>query len=267
MKQFYLLLLASISIASAQIQPTPPQKVDESLAAKKTMETNSLLKNLPLKNIGPTVMSGRVADLEVNPNDPTEFYVGYASGGVWHTQNNGTSFTPIMDNAPTLNVGDIGVHWPTKTIYVGTGENISSRSSYSGIGILKTTDNGKTWENKGLKDAHHFGRIIINPDNPNDVVVGVTGHLYSPNEERGMYKTIDGGDTWQQTLFINNTTGIIDVAFAPNDFSIQYAAAWEKDRKAWDFTGNGNASGIYKSTDGGASWSKVSTARKWIPNG
>ena len=254
-------------MVSAQVPATNPQKVDESLANKEAMERNSLFKNLPLQNIGPTVMSGRVADLEVNPEDPTEFYVGYASGGVWHTQNNGTSFTPIMDNAPTLNVGDIGVHWPTKTIYVGTGENISSRSSYSGIGLLKTSDNGKTWENKGLKDAHHFGRIVVNPKNPNEVVVGVTGHLYSPNDERGMYKTMDGGNSWQKTLFINNTTGIIDVAFAPNDFSVQYAAAWEKDRKAWDFTGNGNASGIYKSTDAGNSWIKISTPESGFPTG
>jgi len=256
-----------MSLGLAQIQPTLPEEMSESLTTKVALTENSILKNILLKNIGPTVMSGRVADLEVNPQDPTEFYVGYASGGVWHTKNNGTSFTPIMDNTKTINVGDIGIHWPSGTIYVGTGENISSRSSYSGIGILKTTDNGKTWENTGLKDSHHFGRILVNPDNANEVIVGVTGHLYSPNEERGIYRTTDGGATWQKSLYINETTGIIDVAHAPNNFSIQYAAAWEKDRKAWDFIGNGNASGIYKSIDAGSTWVKLSTPKSGFPTG
>ncbi len=259
--------MVAAQIGTAQLQPTSPANVAKALDSKAMLTEQSIFKNIPLKNIGPTVMSGRVADLEVNPDDPTEFYVGYASGGVWHTKNNGISFTPIMDNAPSINVGDIGIHWPSRTIWVGTGENISSRSSYAGIGMLKSTDNGKTWSIKGLTDAHHFGRILVHPTNPNEVVVGVTGHLYSPNEERGMYKTTDGGNTWQKTLFINNSTGIIDVAHAPNNFSIQYAAAWEKNRKAWDFVGNGNASGIYKSTDAGSSWVKISTADSGFPTG
>jgi photosystem II stability/assembly factor-like uncharacterized protein len=267
MKLFYLLTLFSFSLGLAQIKPTSSTEVSRALKSKAALSEQSLFKNIPLNSIGPTVMSGRVADLEVNPKDPTEFYVGYASGGVWHTKNNGTTFTPIMDNAPSINVGDIGIHWPSRTIWVGTGENISSRSSYSGIGILKTTNNGKTWELKGLKDAHHFGRILVHPTNQNEIVVGVTGSLYSTNEERGMYKTTDGGATWQQALFINTATGIIDAAHAPNDFSIQYAAAWEKERKAWDFTGNGNASGIYKSTDAGSSWVKISTPESGFPTG
>ncbi len=267
MRLFFVITLFSLGLGFSQIQPTKPKEVALDLSAKTTLLEQSIFKHIPLKNIGPTVMSGRVADLEVNPDDPTEFYVGYASGGVWHTKNNGTTFTPIMDNAPSINVGDIGIHWPSRTIWVGTGENISSRSSYSGIGILKTTDNGKTWENMGLADAHHFGRILVHPNNPNEVVVGVTGHLYSPNEDRGMYKTTDGGRTWKKTLYINNTTGIIDVAHVPNNFSIQYAAAWEKDRKAWDFTGSGNASGIYKSTDGGSSWKKIAGSGSGFPTG
>lgn len=267
MKYFYLLALFGINLGLAQVQPTLPDEVSKSLKSKVALTENSVLKNVLLKNIGPTIMSGRVADLEVNPEDPTDFYVGYASGGVWHTKNNGTTFTPIMDNAVTINVGDIGIHWPSRTIYVGTGENISSRSSYSGVGMLKTTNNGKTWKHMGLNDAHHFGRIIVNPNNANEVVVGVTGHLYSPNKERGIYKTIDGGTTWQKTLYINDATGIIDVAYAPNDFSIQYASAWEKHRKAWDFTGNGTGSGIYKSIDGGSSWDKISTAESGFPTG
>jgi photosystem II stability/assembly factor-like uncharacterized protein len=267
MKCFYFLTLFCFSIGFAQIQPSSSEEVSGALKSKAALSEQSLFKNIPFKSIGPTVMSGRVADLEVNPDDATEFYVGYASGGVWHTINNGTTFTPIMDNAPSINVGDIGIHWPSRTIWVGTGENISSRSSYSGIGMLKTTDNGQTWEHKGLKDAHHFGRILVHPTNPNEIVVGVTGSLYSPNEERGMYKTTDGGATWQNTLFINDATGIIDVACAPNDFAKQYAAAWEKDRKAWDFTGSGNASGMYKSTDAGNTWVKISTPESGFPTG
>ncbi|WP_424004199.1 VPS10 domain-containing protein [Maribacter sp. IgM3_T14_3] len=267
MKNSFLLFLASITIASAQIQPTTSQTVDESLVAKKVMETNSLVKNIPLKNIGPSVMSGRVVDLAVNENNPTEYYAAYASGGIWYTNNNGNTFTPVMDETQTQNLGDIAVHWQSGTIWAGTGENNSSRSSYAGIGILKSTDKGKTWQHMGLSDSHHIGRIVVNPDNANEVTVGVTGHLYSNNKERGIYKTTDGGKTWKNTLFIDDKTGIIDVAVSPNNYSIQYAAAWQKDRKAWDFIGNGEGSGIYKSTDAGSTWTKISTPTSGFPTG
>ncbi len=251
----------------AQIAPTPEAKVRQSLEQKKAMEESSLVKNIPLKNIGPSVMSGRVVDIDVNPKNPAEFYVGYASGGLWHTNNNGTTFVPVLDDSETQNIGDIAVHWATGTLWVGTGENNASRSSYAGIGILKSTDRGKTWENMGLNDSHHIGRMVINPQDPDEMVVGVTGHLYSPNRQRGIFKTQDGGKTWNQTLFVGNDTGIIDVAMVPNDFNTVYAASWQKDRKAWDFLGNGNASGIYKSTDAGATWSRVSTPESGFPTG
>lgn len=227
----------------------------------------SLVKNVPFTNIGPNIMSGRVVDLAVNPNDPTEFYVAYASGGLWYTTNNGTSFTPVLDNSPTQNVGAIAVDWNSKIIWVGTGENNSSRSSYAGIGILKSTDQGKTWQNMGLTDSHHFGSILINPKNPNELVVGVIGHLYSPNAERGIFKTIDGGKTWTKTLFIDNNTGVIEVASAPNNFNILYASAWQKDRKAWNFDGSGAGSGIYKSVDAGNTWTKITLAQSGFPTG
>jgi hypothetical protein len=230
-------------------------------------QQQSLVKNVPFENIGPSVMSGRVTDLEVNPDNPTEFYVAYASGGVWHTVNNGTTFNPILDTSNTQNVGDIAVDWKTKTIWVGTGENNSSRSSYAGIGILKSNDNGKTWQNVGLPDSHHIGRIVINPNNSNEVVVGVTGHLYSPNKNRGIYKTTDGGNTWKQTLFVDDVSGIIDLQYASNNFNVMFASSWTKDRKAWNFTGNGNNSAIYKSIDAGETWHKVSTEKSGFPIG
>ncbi|NNJ88743.1 MAG: glycosyl hydrolase [Eudoraea sp.] len=262
-----LFFFLSVLILKAQPTATSATKVMEGIEMKEKLNNVSLVKNIPFKNIGPTVMSGRVVNIAVNPNDPTEFYVGYASGGLWHTNNNGTSFSPILDATATQNVGDIAVHWKTGTIWVGTGENNSSRSSYAGIGMLKSTDKGATWQHMGLTDSHHIGRIVINPENVNEVVVGVTGHLYSPNAERGVYKTTDGGKTWNRTLFINDETGIIDLAVSPNDFSIQYAAAWDKDRKAWNFTGNGSGSGIYKSTDAGNNWELISGPNSGFPTG
>lgn len=256
--KYFTLFLSFIFTSSHFAQTTPVvQKIEHS----------SLVKNIPLTNIGPSVMSGRVVDIAVNPVDPTEFYVGYASGGLWHTADNGTSFTPLLDNSNTQNVGDIAVDWTSRTIWVGTGENNASRSSYAGIGLLKSTDNGETWQNMGLPDSHHIGRILINPKNPEEVVVGVTGHLYTPNEERGIYKTKDGGATWQKTLFVSNIAGIIDVACAPGNFNIMFAASWEKDRKAWDFKGSGTGSNIYKSIDGGTTWIKISTPESGFPTG
>ncbi|MEX0272891.1 MAG: glycosyl hydrolase [Flavobacteriaceae bacterium] len=264
---FLLFLITSFSFAQAPTTATPAEKAQQALKQREAMVNKSLVKNIPLENIGPSIMSGRVTDVDVNPNRPTEFYVSYASGGLWYTDNNGISFESVMDNAPTQNIGDIAVDWKNDILWVGTGENNSSRSSYAGIGILKSSDKGKTWQHMGLSDSHHIGRILINPTNPNEVVVGVLGHLYSPNAERGIYKTTDGGNTWKQTLFVSDVAGIIDMAHVPNNFAIMYASAWEKDRKAWHFEGSGNGSGIYKSTDGGSSWTKVSTSESGFPSG
>lgn len=262
----FLLVIFSCHLF-AQPASSTAADVQNALKQKQKMMGTSLVKNVPFKNIGPSIMSGRVVDIDVNPDNPTEFYVGYASGGVWHTTNNGTTFEPILDNSDTQNVGDIAVDWSNRIIWVGTGENNSSRSSYAGIGILRSDDNGASWKNMGLHDSHHIGRILINPSNNNEIVVGVTGHLYSPNKERGIYKTTDGGQTWSQKLYVDDMSGIIDVAHSPNNFNIMYAASWTKDRKAWNFDGSGNNSHIFKSTDGGNTWNKISTASSGFPTG
>ncbi|AUP79823.1 WD40/YVTN/BNR-like repeat-containing protein [Flavivirga eckloniae] len=266
-KALHFLLAISFFQIFAQQDATSSKIIEEALIQKEQLTKTSLVKNVAFKNVGPSVMSGRVADLAVNPDNPIEFYVGYASGGVWYTNNNGATFSPILDTSNTQNVGDIAVDWKSKTIWVGTGENNSSRSNYAGIGILKSTDHGKTWHNMGLKDSHHIGRILVNPNNPDEVVVGVTGHLYSPSKERGIYRTKDGGKTWKQTLFVNNMSGIIDVQCDPDNFNVMFASSWTKDRKAWNFDGSGKNSAIYKSTDAGNTWTKVSTKKSGFPTG
>ncbi|MEZ4875395.1 MAG: glycosyl hydrolase [Flavobacteriaceae bacterium] len=268
MKKLATLFFLSISFSFFAQQPaTSASAVEKALQQKELLTQNSLVKNLPFRNIGPSVMSGRVVDIAVNPVNPTEFYVGYASGGVWHTVNNGTSFEPVLDTSPTQNVGALAVDWKNRTLWVGTGEVNASRSSYAGIGLLKSNDNGKTWQNTGLTDSHHIARILINPNNPNELVVGVTGHLYSNNDQRGVFKTFDGGKTWNKTLFINGHTGIIEMSAHPNNFNILFASSWDKDRKAWNFIGNGEGSAIYKSVDAGNTWTKVSTEASGFPTG
>ncbi len=262
-----IILLTAFIAHSVSWGQVSSAAIQQSLETKSKMESQSFFKNLAFENVGPTVMSGRVVDVDVNPENPIEFYVGYATGGLWYTNNNGMSFVSVMDAAPTQNVGDIAIDWKNGTIWVGTGEVNSSRSSYAGIGILKSTDKGKTWQNMGLHDTHHISRILINPVNPDEIVVGAVGHLYTKNEERGIYKTTDGGKTWNKTLFVNNETGIIDVAVSPKNFKIQFAAAWTKDRKAWDFKGSGATSGIYKSEDAGVTWKLFSTAESGFPTG
>ncbi|WP_372792704.1 glycosyl hydrolase [Lutibacter sp.] len=228
---------------------------------------NSIVKNVPFTNVGPSIMSGRVVDVDVNPKNPIEFYAAYASGGLWYTNNNGTSFISVTENAPTQNIGDIAVDWNNETIWIGTGESNSSRSSYAGIGILKSIDKGQTWQNVGLEDSHHIGRIVINKNNPGEVVVGVIGHLYTPNMERGIFKTKDGGKTWNNVLFINENTGVIDISASPTNSNVLYAASWERDRKAWNFDGDGENSAIYKSVDAGESWTKITSEENGFPTG
>ncbi len=268
MKNFALALFCFSSFLCFSQQPaSDASMVEKGLSKKAIMTNNSLVKNLPFKNIGPAIMSGRVVGFAVNPVNPTEFYVGYASGGVWHTTNNGTTFTPVFDSSPTQNVGCLAMDWKTKTLWVGTGEVNSSRSSYAGIGLLKSNDNGANWENVGLKDSHHISNILINPANSDEIVVGVVGHLYSKNAERGIFKTMDGGKTWSKTLFINDQSGVIELVSDPNNFSLMYASSWDKDRKAWNFKGDGPGSGIYKSIDAGSTWANVSAKGSGFPIG
>ncbi|SFR35924.1 Sortilin, neurotensin receptor 3 [Robiginitalea myxolifaciens] len=262
-----LLLIFGCFNGFSQTPATSPEAQLQALQDRASSAQNSLLTNLKLENIGPSIMSGRVVQLAVNPDNPIEFYVAYASGGLWHTANNGTSFTPVMDTSPTQNLGAIAVDWNSGTIWAGTGENNSSRSSYAGIGMYKSTDKGATWEYMGLPDSHHIGRISIHPERPDEVLVGVLGHLYSPNAERGVYRTTDGGQTWEKTLFINEDTGIIDLVVAPESPDIVYAASWQRDRKAWNFEGSGEGSGIYKSQDGGKTWNLVSESGSGFPTG
>lgn len=231
-----------------------------------TAKTGSLTGNLHFTSIGPTLMSGRVADLAVDPANPNHFFAAYASGGLWETNNNGTTFTPVFDDQPTLTIGAIAVSWnPGPVIWAGTGESNSSRSSYAGNGLYKSKDGGKTWEHLGLEETHHIGRIVIHPQNPDVVWVAAIGHLYTNNPERGVYKTTDGGKTWKKTLFVNDSTGAIDLAIDPLNPDILYAAMWERTRKAWNFKGSGPGSAIYKSTNGGKTWTKITTGYNGFP--
>ena len=165
-----------------------------------------------------------------------------------------------------MTIGDIKVDWKNNIIYVGTGENNSSRSSYSGSGIYKSSDNGKNWIHIGLDDSHHIGRILIHPNDSEILWVAALGHLYSENVERGVYKSTNGGESWVKTLYVNELTGAIDLVINESNPEVLYASMWEKDRKAWNFDGAGLGSGIYKSKDGGISWVEVSGKSSGFPD-
>lgn len=254
-------------LASAAIQVSNGEDRYKSLLQKAALVEKSELKEVSFKNIGPSIMGGRVVDLEVNPKDPTEFYVAYATGGLWHTNNNGLSFTPLFDNEIVIGIGDIAVNWNNNTIWVGTGEVNSSRSSYAGIGVYKSNDNGKTWQYLGLPETQHIGKILLHPSNPDVAWVAALGHLYSNNKERGVFKTTDGGLQWKQSLFLDDQTGAVEMEINPLNPNEIYAATWHRIRKAWDFTEGGKTSGIHKSSDGGNTWTLISTAASGFPQG
>ncbi|MFM9909682.1 MAG: VPS10 domain-containing protein [Chitinophagaceae bacterium] len=262
-----LLIITSFQHSFSQIKATPGADRLKTVQQHKLLDHKSMLKEVKFRNIGPSIMSGRVVDLDVNPEDPTEFYVAYASGGLWYTINNGQSFVPVFDNEDILTIGDIAVNWKTKTIWIGTGEVNSSRSSYAGMGIYKSNNNGKNWEWVGLPDSHHIGKIQLHPSDNNTVWVAALGHLYSPNKERGVYKTTDGGKTWKQTLYIDDNTGAIDIDINPSNPDELFAAMWYRTRSAWNFEESGKTSGIYKSIDGGNTWQLTTKEGMGFPTG
>jgi photosystem II stability/assembly factor-like uncharacterized protein len=249
-----------IGISYAQTAPTLAEERLKGLEKKKGLEQQSIVNHVNFKNTGPAVMSGRVVDVEANPADPTEFYVAYATGGLWHTTNNGQSFKSIFDSEHTIGIGDIAINWTAgkRLIWVGTGEVNSSRSSYAGTGMFKSADSGKTWQYIGLPESHHIGAIVLHPANPDIAWVAVLGHLFSANKERGVYKTADGGQNWKHTLYSDDNTGAVDLAVNPQNPNELYASTWYRTRRAWKFEESGPTGGIYKSTDGGDTWKMVS---------
>jgi len=217
-----------------------------------------LLDQFEFRSIGPSVFGGRIVDIELLPDQPFTVYVASASGGLWKTLNNGTTWTCIFQDEGTISIGDIAVQPDNPdVIWVGTGEANNQRSSYWGDGIYKTTDGGQTWTNTGLPESHHIGRIVIHPENPDIVYVAALGHLYTPNEKRGLYKTTDGGQTWEKVLYVNDDTGVTDVVLDPSNPDTIFAASYERRRRAWHFDGAGPGSGIWKSTDAGETWKRL----------
>lgn len=228
---------------------------------------SDVTQGIPFRNVGPDIFSGRVVDLAVNPKMPTNFIVAFATSGLWETTNNGRTFTELFKDQSTGFIGDIAVDWDRKHLWVGTGENNSSRSSYAGDGVYLSTDWGNTWRNTGLKNSHHIGRIVFSPKDPNTVLVASLGPLYTQGGERGVFRTTDYGKTWQAVLPTTNDVGAIDLIVDPNNPNVIYTSTWQRDRKAWDFREGGPESAIHKSIDGGKTWSRISTSTSGFVTG
>jgi photosystem II stability/assembly factor-like uncharacterized protein len=215
-------------------------------------------KGLEFREIGPAVMGGRIDDFAVVESNPNIVFVGVASGGVWKTVNNGTTWEPVFDKEAVSTIGDIAVAASDPSIvWVGTGEPNNRQSSSWGDGIYKSTDGGKSWKNMGLAETRHIGRVLIHPKNPDIVYAAALGHLWGPNPERGVYKTTDGGQSWSAVLKISSDTGVSDIAMDAESPDTLYAAAYQRRRAPFGYNGGGVESAIYKTTDGGASWKKL----------
>ncbi len=231
-----------------------------SFEKQQAMNDSSLFKNLPWQFIGPTNISGRMTDVAVVPHKGKNYtiYVATASGGVWKTVNEGTTWKPVFQQAASTSIGDIALDPNNEnTLWVGTGEANIFRSSNAGTGVYRTRDGGKTWENMGLANTSTLSRILVSPTDSNVVYVAASGCEWANNPDRGVYKTTDGGKNWQKVLFIDDKTGAIDLVMDPSNPDVLYAATWQRIRKKWNDPRNENGydgSGIYRTRDGGKTW-------------
>jgi len=224
---------------------------------RKKMVASSPFQRVMWRSIGPEVQGGRVIDIDSPKDKPKQLLVAFASGGLWRTVDDGVTWVSLFDHESSFAIGDIAVSKDGNTIWIGSGENNSQRTSYSGTGIFKSTDAGKTWANVGLPESHHIGRVVIDPRNENVVWVAALGHLYSQNDERGVYKTLNGGKTWNQVLKVDHYTGAIDLVMDPRNSGVVYASTWDRDRRAWNFREGGPGTAVHKTVDGGLTWSKI----------
>ena len=217
-----------------------------------------VMAELPLRSIGPAVMSGRVSDLAVVPGRPWEFYVGTASGGLFRTRNNGATWDPLFDHFGTTSIGAVALS-PSDpaTVWVGTGEPANRQSSSFGDGVYVSLDGGDSFRHRGLETSEHIGRIVVDPDRPLRAFVAALGPLWRSGGERGVFRTDDGGENWEQVLEISADTGVVDLEMDPRNPAILYAAAYTRRRTPWGFNGGGPEGGIFRSRDGGDSWERL----------
>lgn len=236
--------------ASPTPSPTPPPKPEPM--------SSGTFSGLRFRSIGPAVTSGRVNGFAVDPNDRSKYYVAVASGGVWKTVNNGTTWTPVFEGENSFSIGAIAIDPKnTSTVWVGTGEYNSQRSVAYGDGVYRSDDGGRSWKNVGLKTSEHIGKIVIDPRDSNVVFVAAQGPLWSAGGERGLYKTTDGGKTWKAVITVSENTGVTDVVVDPSNPDIMYAASWQRRRHFYTLVNGGPESAIYKSVDGGNTWTKL----------
>jgi hypothetical protein len=244
---FFGILLISAVCASMAVLAQEPRAL-----------TSATLAGLRFRTIGPANMSGRIVDIAVVEADPAIFYAASATGGLWKTTDNGTTFAPVLQHESVASLGCVTVSQShPDVVWVGTGEATNRQSSGWGDGVYKSTDAGRTWTNMGLKDSHHVGRIVLHPTNPDIVYVAALGHLWGANRERGLFKSIDGGRTWTASLQIDEDTGVSDIAMDPSDPNTLYATAHQRRRRAYGYHGGGPGNALYKSTDGGVRWKKL----------
>lgn len=235
------------------------------LAGQTAEQLSQVAAALELRAIGPAVMGGRVADIAVHPTKRSTWYVAVGSGGLWKTANAGITWTPIFDDLPSYSIGDVALD-PNNpdVVWVGTGENVSGRHVAWGDGVYRSRDGGRSWEQMGLERSEHIGKILIDPRNSDVVFVAAEGPLWASGGDRGLYKTTDGGRSWEHVLEIDEHTGVTDVEFNPANPDVMYAATYQRRRHTWSFLAGGPESGIYKSTDGGDTWRRVGVG---LPSG
>jgi photosystem II stability/assembly factor-like uncharacterized protein len=237
--------------------------VATSLRAQATVPVAQEFASLHFRSIGPAIMSGRISDFAVYEANPAIFYVGTAHGGVWKTTGNGHLMTPVLQNDGLLSIGDVTVSQKNPDlVWVGKGEANNRQSTSWGDGVYKSTDGGKTWQMMGLKDSKHVGRILIDPANDDVVLVAAGGPLFGPGGERGVYRTTDGGRTWARTLQTDENTGVTDLARSFTEPNVVYAATYQRRRTTCCMNGGGTGSGLWKSVDGGATWTRI-TGNGW----
>ncbi len=219
----------------------------------------AFLEGLRFRAVGPAVTGGRLHDVEALPNDPSTIFVASASGGIWKSTNKGTTWKPVFENQAVATFGDLAIAPSNPQIlYAGTGEQNNRQSTSWGNGVYRSDDAGETWRHLGLIETRHIGKVRVHPTNPDIAYVGALGNLWAPSEERGVFKTSDGGRTWQKVLYVDTLTGVVDLVIDHANPNVLYAAAYQRQRRAWGFNGGGPGSGIFKTTDGGETWSRLS---------